>query len=406
MLCYTSQQTNTTNSTSSYPTHHEGERDDGGSGEFEDDPEDFPTDGEEIPTVFGMEQLCLFLNISSRMCSCNTHPELCPFQAFEEQHENKTSKEYERSHARTMVYTIVTLMASVFGVIGNIAVLLVAYKQRRSLTSCKLHIAENALVNLIFSLTSIVNVTHLLIANSWPLSLGACKFMRTLIEMCGLLTVGIILIIAVERYFLIVYSIQVEGIFKHVGVGVSVVFVVASVVPYTIGIGIEEHSERCVEFRQPFHNLALPYYWFVVISLNFIPFCVISFLYGTIVVYISNQAAGIDQGCNRKLYMKKMKANRRVMLVTLCILVVFLVTTLPTRIIRIYFTMRHSHEDGSGDFWMDDMDLHLNLVLVSYLTYPFQSNLNPLMYSMLDTEWRKELRIILKHFQTFMIRVY
>ena len=104
--------------------------------------------------------------------------------------------------------------------------------------------------------------------------------------------------------------------------------------------------------------------------------------------------------------MKKMKANRRVMLVTLCILVVFLVTTLPTRIIRIYFTMRHSHEDGSGDFWMDDMDLHLNLVLVSYLTYPFQSNLNPLMYSMLDTEWRKELRIILKHFQTFMIRVY
>ena len=132
----------------------------------------------------------------------------------------------------------------------------------------------------------------------------------------------------------------------------------------------------------------------------------ISILYGTIVVYISNQAAGIDQGCNRKLCMKKMKANRRVMLVTLCILVVFLVTTLPTRIIRIYFTMRHSHEDGSGDFWMDDMDLHLNLVLVSYLTYPFQSNLNPLMYSMLDTEWRKELRIILKHFQTFMIRVY
>ena len=94
------------------------------------------------------------------------------------------------------------------------------------------------------------------------------------------------------------------------------------------------------------------------------------------------------------------------MLVTLCILVVFLVTTLPTRIIRIYFTIRHSHEDGSGDFWMDDMDLHLNLVLVSYLTYPFQSNLNPLMYSMLDTEWRKEMRIILKHFQTFMIRVY
>ena len=128
-----------------------------------------------------------------------------------------------------------------------------------------------------------------------------------------------------------------------------------------------------------------------------------SLLYGKILRYVSRQASNIDQSSNQVLYMRKMKANRKVMLVALCILFVFLVTTLPTRIIRIYFTMQHSHADGSGDFLVHDMDLHLNLVLLSYLTYPFQSNLNPVMYSMVDTEWRKELRIIFNCVPTFRV---
>ena len=353
---------------------------------------------EEIPTVFGMEQLCTFLNITMDECSCAANPDLCEFEEYEKFHVNKTEKSYVRSHTETLVYTIATLVASSFGTLGNISVLVVAYKQRRSLTSCKLHIAENALINLVFSLTSIINVTHLPTTNIWPFNLASCKLMRTLIEVCGLLTVGIILIIAVERFFLIVHSVEVEGRFKHIAVGISTFVVIVTVVPYTLGADIEEHSERCIEFGRPAHDLALPYHWFVFTSLNLIPFCVITFLYARIVKYISSQASGIEQSSNQVLYMRKMKANRRVMLVALCILLVFLFTTIPTRVIRIYFTMQQSGGGASENeqISMRDMDLHLGLVLLSYLTFPFQSNLNPVMYSMVDTEWRKEVRNLLK----------
>ena len=358
---------------------------------------------EDKPTVFGLKELCIHLNKSMDECSCEADPELCVFQEYEQLHENKTEKTFTRSNTATTLYIIVTLVASSLGTVGNIAVIMVAYKKRRSLTSSRLHIAENALINLVFSLASITNVTHLLTTNAWPYNLAACKLMRTLIEVCGLLTIGIILIIAVERFFLIVYSVEVEGSFKHISVVMTTLVVMATTVPYTTGVGIEDQSERCVEFGHPSHHLALPYHWFVITALNLIPFCVLAFLYGRIVKYISRQASGIEQSSNQVLYMRKMKANRRVMLVALCILLVFLLTTLPTRIIRIYFTMKHSHHDDGGDFNMTDMDLHLGLVLVSYLTYPFQSNLNPVMYSMVDTEWRKEVRYLLKQVHTFKV---
>ena len=38
---------------------------------------------------------------------------------------------------------------------------------------------------------------------------------------------------------------------------------------------------------------------------------------------------------------------------------------------------------------VSDPHLYMRLVLTSYVTYPLQSTLNPILYSLVDREWRK-----------------
>ena len=253
-------------------------------------------------SITSLKELCKVTNISTTDCSCNTTPAFCDKRLVEMFARNLY---YQRSDALTTSYAIVTLLASTFGVVGNLAVLVATYKQLGSLSSCKLHIGELAVVNLIFSVTSIVNVMHLFASNTWFLDVAACKFIRALLEVCGFLSIGIILIIAVERFCLVVYRVEVEGRCKHIVVLLDLLFVCMAVIPYIIGLNIERDSGRCIEFAGDLQHLSLSYSWFALVTFSFVPLCVISVLYGRIVCHISKQANTIDRSSNHVLYMKK-----------------------------------------------------------------------------------------------------
>ena len=40
------------------------------------------------------------------------------------------------------------------------------------------------------------------------------------------------------------------------------------------------------------------------------------------------------------------------------------------------------------------MALYLTLAFIAYTTYPLQSTLNPILYSMITKEWRKEMKAL------------
>ena len=40
---------------------------------------------------------------------------------------------------------------------------------------------------------------------------------------------------------------------------------------------------------------------------------------------------------------------------------------------------------------MKDLKVYMILAFISYITYPLQSVLNPILYSMVAKEWRKEI---------------
>ena len=76
------------------------------------------------------------------------------------------------------MYATIALVSSIFGVVGNAAVLCMAYRQRGNMSPCKLHIAELAVFNLVFSTVQIFNVLPLYWTNVWMYGLPMCKIMR------------------------------------------------------------------------------------------------------------------------------------------------------------------------------------------------------------------------------------
>ena len=338
----------------------------------------------------GLINLCIFFNVSLSECSCSIIPELCKVLNFiRTSNEYNVSHTYIRSKTYTLIYTSVTVVASLFGVIGNVAVILVSFKQRHDLSSCKLHIAELAFVNFIFSVVQMINAIPLYWTNRWIYSLPMCKIIRTVLEIGSFLTICLILLISIERYILIVHpldSLFVEGIIKHISVLINIAVVIATVVPYFIGLNIEMNSGRCVMFQGKSRYMYLPYNCFVVAFYFIIPICIMLFAYGKIIRSLSKQE--FNDSLNKgKLILKRMRINHKIVRVTLSLLGVFIVCTLPTRMIMIYMEM--------VGFTVENMNLYFTLVFVGYVTYPLQSTLNPILYSMVDHEWRKGMRTTL-----------
>lgn len=348
-----------------------------------------------------LTELCVYLNISLLKCNCKDTEFLCSFEAFLSEELNETFDEelpYSRSNTHTLIYASVTIIVSAFSLIGNGVVLIVAIKYRRNLSSCKLHIAQLSFVSLIFSAVQIVNAIPLFITNAWFESSFSCKFVRTTLEIGSLLIIDFIVIIAIERYMLIVHSIDahfLNGRSKHIIVAADVTFVVLSVIPYYVGLDIEQDSGRCIQFQGAHKTMSIPYNWFIVVFHSIIPLIIISILHYRIIQYISEQTNAIDTRNNQSLHMKRLLKNKRIVNILLAIVLCFLLCTLPTRVIILFMDMNYMHKQGEGYYGMD-MDIHLTIVFIGYVTYPFQSTINPVLYSMIDTEWRNDLRSVLR----------
>lgn len=354
-----------------------------------------------INTGADLVELCNQLNITRDACSCVKTKALCPFELlFGNVGLNSSETDYRRSTTHTIIYASMTIFVSVFGLAGNLVVIVIAfYKRDTNLAACKLHIAQLAVVNFVFSILQIVNVVPLFWTNQWIYGTLMCKFIRTFLEMCTLLTILFISIIAIERFFLIVYPNRCgcyETNLKHCIVGFAILFVTITVIPFYIGLRIEE-SGRCVQFGGNYKDFSLPYSWFVIIVYFLLPGMIVTSLYTIIIKYISRETSNIDRHHNSELHQRKSRTNRRVVYITLTILFCFLICTLPTRTSLLYIEMQ-SKRSGL-DFNYLNPDLYFTLTFVSYTTYPFQSSVNPILYSFVDSGWRREVR---KFGNTFM----
>ena len=328
--------------------------------------------------VYSLETFCQRLEIPPSNCSCPSAPVVCDVLQMKEKGKlmNDTAV-FRRAHGLTVTYATIAVLSSSIGVVGNGVVITQAYRYRRTISPCKLHIAELAVVNLIFSSFQLVQVTPLYWSNVWIYGSFLCKLTKTVLEMGSLLSSGFFQLITVERYLLIVQTFRMQTFqhqYKHLSVAFIFLVVTITIAPYIHGVQIEAESGRCVTFIGGSKRMSSPYAWFSLIIYSLLPIVVTSGLSVDLRRHFSKEKESL-------LKVRRGEMNKRVMINMLLVLSLFILCTLPSRIVTVTMDIidYQSHH------------LILGFQFLSYVVYTLQGTLNPILYSMLAKQWRRNL---------------
>ena len=124
-------------------------------------------------------------------------------------------------------------------------------RENTKLPHIKLHIAQLAIVNFIFSFVQVINVTPLYWTNRWLYGPLMCKLTKGTLEIGSLLSSVFFQLIIVQRYFIVVRGEKTYEIkkafehYKHHLLVVNVLLVGFTAMPFVHELGIEPVSQRC-----------------------------------------------------------------------------------------------------------------------------------------------------------------
>ena len=202
-----------------------------------------------------------------------------------------------------------------------------------------------------------------------------CELTKGLMEMGSLLSSGYFLLITVERYLLIVQTFRMKTFqhrYKHVPVALNLLLASITVLPYLHGVQIELESGRCVTFIGGNRAMGRWYVWFTFIVYSLLPIVVATSLSVKLAKHFSLEKTSV-------LMVKRDAMNKRIMVNIITILSLFVLCTLPSRVVSIAMDMVDS---GTHD-------IILGFQFLSYLLYSLQGTLNPILYSMMAKQWRR-----------------
>jgi len=333
--------------------------------------------------MFSLGTICDFLQIAPENCTCASTPLVCELTDFKKNRQQNGTRKYpfKRDDVFTITYATIAVTSSVFGIIGNIAVIYIAFQQGRGISICKLHIAELAVVNFLFSAVQLVNVLPLYWTNAWIYGKAMCKLTKGILEAGSLLSSGFFQLITIERYLLVVRTFNVDKMQRHerLIVGCLIVLVTATVTPYIMGIQIEPGSQRCVNIIGEERWLSQAYTFFAFVVYSVLPIGITSVLVVNLILHFQQEASSSS-------FIDRKDLNKKILKHMLLVFFLFIVCTLPSRLVSIYMNMAY----------FKSSKMLLGFQFLSYTLYSLQGTLNPILYSMLAREWRRSLSQVVR----------
>ena len=153
------------------------------------------------------------------------------------------------------------------------------------------------------------------------------------------------------------------------------ILAIATVIPYMQGVSIETDSQRCVNIIGESGWSAYFYTWLSFIVYSLLPITITSVLAVKLHIHFSREKSSSLVIINRQVL------HKRIMMNMMLIFLLFILCTLPSRLLSIIMHM--------VDF--QSRDVLLGFQFLSYILYSLQGTLNPILYSMLAREWRRNL---------------
>lgn len=295
-----------------------------------------------------------------------------------------------------LLRAVLATLANSMGILGNTIVLAVYGTREKNLTNCKCLIMALASCDLFFAIIHLITVIPSFWTTRWIYGDLMCKLLVGGADMGASLAVGIIVIIALERYFGITDPLR-----KHRSptankklllflLLTNLMISLAMAAPKMVFIGLKENVDKCdVDWETEWSSLV--YTWVQEIFCFLLPVAVISFLYTISIIQLRRKTLErlrSDANNCEKQAKRSIKTNKRVMYLLICVLVLFVLLVIPSQLVLLVF----AHVKDMSKFSRTEYSILKNVALIPY---PFHVAANPIIYTCLDREFRKNLQLLL-----------
>ena len=276
-----------------------------------------------------------------------------------------------------------TAVFSSIGIVANLLVLTVlTISQRKRFSTYRYLISHLTVSYLICAIFLLVYVPIELNGHDWIYNEKACRFIYPVITFCTNLSIGTILIIAVERYRGVIFPHCKTWNKTNVCIGLIIVWVLSAVIiiPHIMVIKVTQYQniDYCNETwnDQQVRKLYGISFFFVAFS---IPLMAIGYMNVHIIIKLRNPQI---KAANAQW---KNKIDKRITRVLTAIVIAFFVCILPNKLLYLIWDIRPDLEKATNS----NVRLYLRTVFILFYA---RVAVDPLLYCFFDTRFRKDLR--------------
>lgn len=339
--------------------------------------------------VDSLDKLCLLFDIAFINCTCSNE---ALFEATKELgfcflnvSASAIEELYSRSNA-TLSYAVLALIISTIGLVGNSLVILVAFTRRRKISNCQKIIGCLAASDFVYALVQITISIPLLWKHKWLYGNGMCKVLHTAMSLGGILAIGFVVIITIERYIGIVRPLmKLTARHLFIMVCLNIAFCGVSLIPYSVYLKVNSHMICSVEW--PHSYTPYMYESYMLIFTAMLPITLIVALYAKVIYALKSLVNDkeLKESLTKKSHKKKVNETRKILKVVIALLTAFVVLVVPNRAIALYLYTNPT----SGT-------IYNILSCVTLLTYPCHVTINPILYNVIDKKWRRNLNYLFR----------
>ena len=297
---------------------------------------------------------------------------------------------------KTFAYSVILL----FSLFGNLAVILIVWKNERMRTTTNLLISNMAASDLLISVFAVPRELAQIYAGHrrWLIDgvLGSisCKLVYVFQDISTAVSIQSLVVIAIDRYRGIVYPFHPPLITSKVCKAIiPIIWIVAiglhSTYFYTVRLVVRDNKSYCTFSWAPkFEHRKTQERYFIFISfiLIFIPLCVILTLYTRIVLELKKRN-NMNTGESAELRRQRQREDIAIVKKIFAIVFLFVVCITPVNILALllYFAWNWTFPCG-----MDKL-----IVAAKYIFYS-NASLNPCVYFILNEKYRQGLKDLTK----------
>ena len=330
-----------------------------------------------------LQDFCVQVKIPKENCQCPKLGSVCRY--FDtEQAVNVKVLVCSKVHK---IRTNIIIGVSSIGIFGNLLCLLVTVMNDKN-TICRKIIGMLAFADLVFSSLQFVVTVPGFWTCEWIYNPITCKFLYSMINSTGIMALGFILIISLERFngivkpFLDTSSNKKVFLMTLLNISLALIFVVPTILVSKIkDLG---HGSLCKE-DWPFKSYSLAYSWFLLMVTFVIPITIISYLYLRIVKSLKDSQNHTQRTFSNKDLSRRKKEDIRITIIIAYLLISFTILVSPNRILWVLL------DHNVFNKFSTDTLAFINLG--ASVPYTIHACVNPIIYSVIDKRFRKSLSL-------------